>query len=204
MITREDRDILRRTLSNGVQTTAQVGAAGWGPGAWSKLKEFMTGGWTERVGNPQPPFKDMDNIEWQLTPGGVAGLARPEPVASTTRFLRYSAWCVCERSCNAATRALEAGVSVYECYEVGAHWHPIDSRALSKNETTLTRTPWFLVTGEVQPSTGGDGEPLLKNVQCVSDLAWDAAAKRFALLNGGAFQHRNHPGHGTAAGCACT
>jgi hypothetical protein len=145
----------------------------------------------------------MDGISWCLTADGITRLARPEPVASTERFLRYCAWCECERSCNTAARALEAGVSVYECYSVGAYWHPIDSRALSNNEQTLVRQAWFLVSGDVQPGAGSDGEPLLKSVAPVSSLAWDRAETRFAVLALGAFQNNNHPGHRTRAGCHC-
>jgi hypothetical protein len=204
MITRDDRDILRKALSSGPKTTREFQAFSWGRGAWGKLKEFMEAGYTERVGSPKPPFRDMDGISWRLTSDGVARLQQPEAVASTERFLRFDAWCDCERSCNSATRALEAGVSVYECYAVGAHWYPIESRAISKNELTLSWAPWFLVSGDVQPGAGSDGEPLLKNVTPVRGLQWEVAQKRFAAVAIGLFKNKNHPGHGATAGCRCT
>jgi hypothetical protein len=203
MITRDDRDILRKTLAHGPKTTSEVGAAGWGPGAWGKLKEFMAAGYTERVGNPKPPFKDMSAVIWGLTPDGACRLAESEPVASTERFLRYGAWCACERSCNGATLVLEAGVSVYDCHAVGSCWRPIDSRALSKNEQTLQWSPWFLVAGDVQAGVGSDGEPLLKNVSAMNSLAWDSTQGHFAVLPLGGFQNKKHPGHGTSGGCSC-
>lgn len=211
MIMRDDRDILRATLLvQTPQTTNQIaahaGAAyGWGTGTWGNLKEFETALVTQKVGNPKPPFKDTGLIEWELTPQGRTLLQQPEPVASTTRFLRFGAWCACECSCNSATKILELGVSVYECYPDGAHWRYIDSRAISKNLGTLVLDRWGLVTGTVQPTRGiGDGEPLLKNVTVANALQWEPAQKRFAVLAPVAVPNNPHPGHGAAGGCACT
>lgn len=207
MIIRDDRDILRATLLvQAPQTTNQIAAHGWGPqGTWGKLKDFEAAGVTHKVGNPRPPFNNTGAIEWELTAQGRALLQQPEPVPSATRFLRFGAWCACERSCNSATKILEAGLSVYECYPDGAHWRYIDSRAISKNEGTLVRNPWVLVTGAVQPTRGlGDGEPLLKNVTIVSGLQWDAVHKHFTVLAAGALLNQPHPGHGAPGGCVCT
>ena len=207
MITRDDRDILRKTLlASAPQLTNQIAANGWGtPGTWSKLKEFETAKLTRKVGNPKPPFANTGAIDWELTPQGRTELQRPEPVASATHFLRFDAWCACECSCNTATKTLEAGVSVYEAYQDGAHWRYIDSRAISKNETSLGWTPWVLVTGTVLGTRGiGDGEPLLKNVAAVNALQWDPAQTRFAVLAPVDFPNRPHPGHGTRGGCSCT
>jgi hypothetical protein len=204
MITRDDRDILRRALLAGPKTTQEIGAYGWDRGAWGKLKEFKSAGITDLVGNPKPPFGNMDALVWQLTDAGKLHLAAPEPEAATDRFLRFGAWCACERSCNTADRRLEAGVSVYECFPVGAYWRPIDSRALSKNYGTLRAGPWFLVSGDVQAGLGADGEPLLKKVLAVASLSWEPADGRFAVGDLGVFSHNGHPGYGTAAGCRCT
>jgi hypothetical protein len=205
MITRDDRDILRSTLFvHHPQTTTQVANNGWGPqGTWSKLKEFETEGVTHTVGNPKPPF-NTGAISWELTQHGRTRLQQPEPAASATHFLRFGAWCACDRSCNTATKALEAGVSVYEGYHDVAHWRYIDSRAISKNEPTLVQTPWVLVTGTVLPTRGlGDGEPLLKSVAIVSALQWETAHKRFAVLAPIALPNNAHPGHGASGGCYC-
>jgi hypothetical protein len=103
-------------------------------------------------------------------------------------------------------KKLEAGVSVYEGYADGPHWRYIESRAIEKNEPSLAWTPWFLVSGKVQPTAGGDGEPLLKAVTIVNSLQWDRVQKRFAVLAApvGASQRKLHPGHGTSTGCTCT
>ncbi len=204
MITRDDRDVLRHTLLvHAMQTTAQIAANGWGTGTWGKLKEFETALVTHKVGNPKPPF-NTDAIDWELTPHGRALLEQPEPVASVTHFLRFSAWCSCQYSCNSDTKTLEAGVSVYECYDDGAFWRYIDARAIAKNEPSLGWTPWVLVSGTILPTRGGDGEPLLKNVTVVSALQWEPAQKRFAVVAANELPPRPHPGHGTPAGCTCS
>jgi len=210
MILRDDRDILRATLLvQTPQTTNQIaahaGAAyGWGAGTWGKLKEFETAKVTQKVGNPKKPFNDTGVIAWELTPHGRTLLQQPEPVASTTHFLRFGAWCACECSCNSDTKVLEAGVSVYEGYQDGAHWRYIDSRASAKNERSLEWTPWVLVTGTVLLTRGGDGEPLLKDVTVVNDLHWEPADRRFAVLAPSGLPNNHHPGHGEPAGCSCT
>lgn len=205
MITRDDRDILRNTLlAHATQTTAQVAANGWGTGAWGKLKEFETARVLHKVGDPKPPFNNMGAVEWELTPYGCTLLQQPEPAASAIRFLRFGAWCPCECSCNSATKTLEAGVSVYECYDDEALWRYIDTRAIAKNEPSLGWTPWVLVSGAVLPTRGGDGEPLLKDVVVVNALQWEPTQKRFAVFAARALPHQPHPGHGKSGGCVCT
>ena len=118
-------------------------------------------------------------------------------------FIRHGRWCECESSYNSAKAVIERGVSVYECTSgASGSWGPTGD-AWQKNwpekrQPEIERSPsaWFLVDGDVMPSRGFDGDPLLQVVRFVACLAWDPSASAFNEIEGddpGAGAHEEHP-----------
>jgi hypothetical protein len=123
-------------------------------------------------------------------------------------YLRQGEWCECERSCNTSTGRLEAGVSVYECRAAGSGKWVGTGPAFEKRERSHrgqdrkylggvdengTDIAWYLVTGD-QVGTGGDKEPLLKNVMAHKIVSWDGMQFFVEVSDAQDEVHCNHPG----------
>lgn len=97
-------------------------------------------------------------------------------------FLRQNGWCHCGRSCNSFTGRLEEGVSVYDCEHVsGTNWRGVgpafekrerDFRGQQRKNLGSVEAKWYLVSGD-RVGTGGDGDPLLRNVVAHKMVEWD-------------------------------
>lgn len=113
-------------------------------------------------------------VQYGLTAEGQARLALVEE-GHETIFIRLGHWCSCGFSWNAATQALEGGVSVFECVEVAANQYlPSLDYAWRKNAKDFRRLAkdgkqWYLVEG-TRSGSGGDREPLLTQIEFKSVL----------------------------------
>lgn len=135
-------------------------------------------------------------------------MKKSETVADTL-YLRQHGWCHCERSFNTSKGDFEGGVSVYQCnHNEDGKWTGTGT-AFSKRERSYKGQQrkdlggqdaiWYLVSGE-KVGTGGDGEPLVKNVCAQKVVAWDGCNffVEESVVNGS--QWSDHEGY---PNCTC-
>jgi hypothetical protein len=129
----------------------------------------------------------------------MESLSKDQPI-----YLRRDEWCQLEHSCNASSKQLEAGVSVFECDNSGnGKWRGVGP-AFSQHERSFRgqgrklldglNSTWYLVTGDMV-GTGGDSEPLLKNVKPLKVVKWDKVDYFVEAEDVTQIEFMNHPGY---------